>query len=440
MATYQEFSAKIKAKYPTYQDVDDMVLAKRVVEKYPVYADKVSFEGGDVSLETMPEVKTETTPLQAAGQEVTKLFKPQEIIKKLQTPEAMGVGQGVLQGATFGYGTPILRKIIESTTGSSTKQVRPPTTKESVVGGALGATALAPTGIYSLLGKGSLPSQIAKGATAGYSYNPSDTEIVPLNDMRRAVGTALGGVAPVAIRGGQAAWGATFGRGGVLKNIRKALHKPLKEAGEVLEDRINQIDDAMTSKGELVDITDTVSDIRRQMVDIPDVRSAVAKSPKLRKLVITEYPTPDTKIPFSTAQEIKRELSGTTKMKGLLSGSRQASPMEQEAKEMVYKLRADMLKAKPEFAKDLKNYSKVAKDWDLVKRGMKTSKTEPFLFSKTSGMGETETKEAIKRLSPAMYRKMKGIRNLMGGTKLAGKLAPYAAVGTTGYLLRDLLR
>ena len=41
--TPQQFSAKIKAKYPQYKDVDDVVLAKKMVEKYPEYAKKVSF-------------------------------------------------------------------------------------------------------------------------------------------------------------------------------------------------------------------------------------------------------------------------------------------------------------------------------------------------------------------------------------------------------------
>ena len=41
--TPQQFSAKIKAKYPQYKDVDDVVLAKKMVEKYPEYTKKVSF-------------------------------------------------------------------------------------------------------------------------------------------------------------------------------------------------------------------------------------------------------------------------------------------------------------------------------------------------------------------------------------------------------------
>lgn len=44
MTDYREFSKQIKEKYPQYKDVDDLKLAKAMVEKYPVYAEKVSFE------------------------------------------------------------------------------------------------------------------------------------------------------------------------------------------------------------------------------------------------------------------------------------------------------------------------------------------------------------------------------------------------------------
>lgn len=40
----QEFAAKVKSKYPEYKDVDDVILAQRVIEKYPEYTDKVKFE------------------------------------------------------------------------------------------------------------------------------------------------------------------------------------------------------------------------------------------------------------------------------------------------------------------------------------------------------------------------------------------------------------
>lgn len=42
--SYTEFSAKIKSQYPEYKDVDDLVLAQKMVEKYPEYKESVTFE------------------------------------------------------------------------------------------------------------------------------------------------------------------------------------------------------------------------------------------------------------------------------------------------------------------------------------------------------------------------------------------------------------
>jgi hypothetical protein len=36
-----QFAAEVKSKYPQYKDIDDSVLANKMIEKYPVYADKV---------------------------------------------------------------------------------------------------------------------------------------------------------------------------------------------------------------------------------------------------------------------------------------------------------------------------------------------------------------------------------------------------------------
>ena len=49
----QEFSKKIKEKYPDYKDVDDSVLAAKIIEKYPEYKNKVSF---------IPTQQSESTP------------------------------------------------------------------------------------------------------------------------------------------------------------------------------------------------------------------------------------------------------------------------------------------------------------------------------------------------------------------------------------------
>ena len=51
-----EFAAKIKAKYPTYKDVDDVTLAKKIIEKYPDYASSVDMSGSEGVKKKEPSV------------------------------------------------------------------------------------------------------------------------------------------------------------------------------------------------------------------------------------------------------------------------------------------------------------------------------------------------------------------------------------------------
>lgn len=43
--TRVQFAQKVKAKYPEYKDVDDEVLATKMLEKYPEYSSTVETEG-----------------------------------------------------------------------------------------------------------------------------------------------------------------------------------------------------------------------------------------------------------------------------------------------------------------------------------------------------------------------------------------------------------
>ena len=58
--TPQQFAQKVKAKYPQYKDVDDVTLAKKMVEKYPEYAKQVSF--GDVKKKESSESTSQEKP------------------------------------------------------------------------------------------------------------------------------------------------------------------------------------------------------------------------------------------------------------------------------------------------------------------------------------------------------------------------------------------
>lgn len=57
-ASAQEFSKRIKQKYPQYKDVDDVTLATKFIEKYPVYKDQVVFEQPSVQAEQPLKIPT----------------------------------------------------------------------------------------------------------------------------------------------------------------------------------------------------------------------------------------------------------------------------------------------------------------------------------------------------------------------------------------------
>lgn len=42
--TVDDFAAKIKSKYPEYEGVDNLKLAKAIIDKYPEYKDVVTFD------------------------------------------------------------------------------------------------------------------------------------------------------------------------------------------------------------------------------------------------------------------------------------------------------------------------------------------------------------------------------------------------------------
>lgn len=83
----QEFSKKIKTKYPEYKDVDDVVLAQKMIEKYPEYKTQVFFDevkkkDNSVSSTTNPKLASEGTVGSSGGVKPTS--KPPLDINKRQ--------------------------------------------------------------------------------------------------------------------------------------------------------------------------------------------------------------------------------------------------------------------------------------------------------------------------------------------------------------------
>lgn len=90
--TPQEFSQKIKAKYPQYSSVPDEVLAQKMVEKYPQYKEQVNFG----------EVKTTVAVNNTEEQPLVVEKKPEDLLSKAAnlTDKTFGKVADILYGST----------------------------------------------------------------------------------------------------------------------------------------------------------------------------------------------------------------------------------------------------------------------------------------------------------------------------------------------------
>lgn len=96
----QEFSKKIKEKYPEYKNVDDLVLAEKMIEKYPEYKSQVDFS---VKKKDQAQLSSSTTDgkssdsAQKTGSSATK--KPMKQYAGLSSEEMTQMKQPVAQKA-----------------------------------------------------------------------------------------------------------------------------------------------------------------------------------------------------------------------------------------------------------------------------------------------------------------------------------------------------
>ena len=69
--TLEQFGQKIKAKYPQYNDIDDILLSQKILAKYPQYSTQIMTEEGlmptgerlgGIPLTTMGQVPIESQP------------------------------------------------------------------------------------------------------------------------------------------------------------------------------------------------------------------------------------------------------------------------------------------------------------------------------------------------------------------------------------------
>lgn len=101
----QEFAQKIRAKYPgSYDEMDDVELTNRVIEKYPVYKSQVKFEEPEEIVEQEPSLIEETTEsLETRADRVGGILARKDtgiITKGVQTfGQGAGLASDVIEGA-----------------------------------------------------------------------------------------------------------------------------------------------------------------------------------------------------------------------------------------------------------------------------------------------------------------------------------------------------
>lgn len=194
--TPQEFSKKIKEKYPEYQNVDDTVLAQKMVAKYPEYQSKVSFQ----ATTTAPTLPPQKSFLQKAAGVTDAIFgggKVGELIGNQAAKGNLGTfAQKVLVGRDL---SPAEEKLVGA--GPTGKQVAGSVAQAGlnflpigkIAGGLKAATPLARLGTA-----GKIASNVVTGAGAGYGYDvASGLAAGKEKPFAPGAGTVIGGAIPL---------------------------------------------------------------------------------------------------------------------------------------------------------------------------------------------------------------------------------------------------
>lgn len=180
---YKEFSQKVKAKYPQYQDMDDLDLARRMVGKYPDQYSDVVFP--DESQQQKP--KRDRTFAEGFVQNVQNPFS--QIARTV--PPQFGGGLGILDAAM----QPAANLFqAAGKVGTSVAENNP-------IGAVEGATRAASTlasapFLPAIVGTGAVTSQLPESAqkVIGAPFNPAKT-IGGENDINATIDNLIQGAA-----------------------------------------------------------------------------------------------------------------------------------------------------------------------------------------------------------------------------------------------------
>lgn len=398
----------------------------------------------------VPESRTQASPLQVAGQEIASQINPMTAVRKLQTPEAMGVGQGAIQASTMGYGMPAMRRGVEAVStlagrAGDTSQVRPPTTKESLVGAGLGAGLGAMAGgagvIPQIAQKTNVLGRSAVGAGLGYAYNPSDTQNVPIGDTRRLIGAGIGGAIPLAVGATKAGMGilgglknATFGKGKFLNKIRgqfaEARHGEIEKYGKTIDELSDRYAKDPTKN---IDLRVEINNLQAEASNNPKLQSLINRTPELKKLV--QNIDKASNVTLKEAKAITNGINSKIPI-SKLKGSSQFRTDDLPILDLYDDIRGKQMAAFPELAELNKSYGEIMNAYKVFKPSLKIGSLEPSLLKKPN----FEQTQELKKLVPEKLRnEMTTYRRLSNAPKATMKTIPYiTTLGALGYMTSRL--
>lgn len=235
MTNYIEFSAKIKEKYPQYADIDDKVLAEKMIEKYPQYKEIVTFEETEgpkkAGLFDKVNAKEYFTDELAKRKEWEENHPIISNIQKDFQPGYRASQKEMELRSKYGYNAPIGEEL--KTTLSELGQNLIPTANIAT-GIATGGMGTGAKTLLSQIGKGAAQGSI-QGGVLGLTHDLGDNGLRGQNITEllkgAGFGGAIGGALPAVFAGGEKALGLLPMAGGYLgKAIGRLQPETLKRA------------------------------------------------------------------------------------------------------------------------------------------------------------------------------------------------------------------
>jgi hypothetical protein len=379
------------------------------------------------------------SPLEAAYSGVAKEIQTPTLQRVAQlgvTPEGRGVGQGVIQGATLGYGMPALRGLIPGS-----EEVPKPTGKVMAVGMGLSNVIPSPVGalkIFPKIASGKKLGIVAKSALAGYAFNPYQEKIASPADLNRGIGAAVGA-------GGAAILTPivrTFEAFRNVKNsakfaekVRDEVFSARKAQGNMFDSKIQSV--ARSKPNTVVNAREVHDELNRAITERvegtkdfvnPGLRADIQRiirgtknkedATLIRRFV--EDPVFAENMTLQESQQLKKAINSVMAAKLRQGKFANYTPGETELIEVSNNIRGSQLRAFPELSKEFQTYAQQSEAFRAIKPKLKVGALENEMAKGfKSGVVGQEIKQRVDSfLTPGMIRRLGGYEKAASVIKL----------------------